>query len=118
PGAAGGEDDRLGAERLHAAVEEGPADRALATPVVLDEVPGEVLLVRRDLALHHLLVQHVEEDVARDVGRVCRTRMAGGAERALRDPAVLGAAEDRSPALELVDVLGRLFAEDLDRVLV
>ena len=36
----------------------------------------------------------------------------------LRDPAVLGAREDRAPVLELVDVARRLVAEDLDRVLV
>ena len=31
---------------------------------------------------------------------------------------VVGAREDRAPVLELVDVAGRLVAEDLDRVLV
>ena len=36
----------------------------------------------------------------------------------LRDPAVLRAREDGAPVLELVDVVGRLVAEDLDRVLV
>src|SRR5262249_34163901 len=45
-------------------------------------------------------------------------RLAGGAERALGDAAVLGAREDRAPVLELVDVVGGLVAEDLDRVLV
>ena len=56
--------------------------------------------------------------MAGDVGRVGRARLAGGAERALRDPPVLGAREDRAPVLELVDVVRRLVAEDLDRVLV
>ena len=56
--------------------------------------------------------------MAGDVGGVRGARLAGGAERALRDPAVLGAREDRAPVLELVDVVGRLVAEDLDRVLV
>ena len=87
-------------------------------PSSLDELPGEVLLVDREVALHHLLVEHVDEDVAGDVGRVGGARLAGGAERALRDPPVLGAREDRAPVLELVDVAGRLVAEDLDRVLV
>ena len=36
----------------------------------------------------------------------------------LRDPPVGRAREDRSPVLELVDVVRRLLAEDLDRVLV
>ena len=53
-----------------------------------------------------------------DVGRVRRPRRAGGAERPLRDPPVLGAREDGAPVLELVDVARRLVAEDLDRVLV
>src|SRR5207253_2729206 len=53
-----------------------------------------------------------------DVGRVHRARRAGGAEGALREPAVLGAREERAPVLELVDVARRLAREDLDRVLV
>ena len=36
----------------------------------------------------------------------------------LRDAAVLRAREDGTPVLELVDVSGRLRAEDLDRILV
>ena len=116
--AAGGEDHRLRADRLQAAVQDVPADHALAAVVVDDELPGEVLLVDLEVALHHLLVEHVDEDVAGDVGRVGGARLAGGAERPLRDPAVLGAREDGAPVLELVDVVGRLVAEDLDRVLV
>src|SRR5439155_24239667 len=53
-----------------------------------------------------------------DVGRVGGARLAGGAERALRDAPVLRPGEDRSPVLELVDVRGRLLAEDFDRILV
>jgi hypothetical protein len=60
----------------------------------------------------------VDEHVTGDVGGVGRARLAGCAERALRDAAVLGAREDRPPVLELVDVVRRLGAEDLDRVLV
>ena len=56
--------------------------------------------------------------MAGDVGREDGARRAGGAERALREPAVVAAREDRAPVLELVDVLGRLAREDLDRVLV
>jgi hypothetical protein len=87
-------------------------------PSSIDELPGEVLLVDRDLALDHLLVEHLDQDVTRDVGGVGRSRRAGGAERPLRDPPVVGAREDRAPVLELVDVAGSLLAEDLDRVLV
>ena len=116
--AAGGEDHGLRADRAEPPAQEIPRDHALAAPVVDDELPGEVLLVGRDVALHHLLVEHVDEDVARDVRRVRRARLAGGTERALCDPAVLGAREDRAPVLELVDVVRRLAAEDLDRLLI
>ena len=116
--AAGGEDHGLGADRRQAAVEQVPGDHALAAALVLDELPDEELLVDAQVALHHLLVEHVDEHVAGDVGRVGRARLAGGAERPLRDPPVLGAREDRAPVLELVDVVRRLVAEDLDRVLV
>ena len=117
-GAAGREDHRLRADHLEPAVQQVPADHPLAATVVDDELPGEVLLVGEDVALDHLLVEHLDEHVARDVGRVGRARRAGRAERALRDAAVLGPREDGSPVLELVDVVRRLVAEDLDRVLV
>ena len=116
--AAGGEDDGLRADRLQAAVQEIPGDHSLAAVVVHDELPGEELLVDGEVALHHLLVEDVDQDVAGDVGGVGGSRLAGGAERALRDPAVLGSREDGAPVLELVDVVRRLVAEDLDRVLV
>ena len=116
--AAGGEDHGLGADRLQSAVQQVPGDRALAALVVDDELPGEELLVDEDVPLHHLLVQDVDQDVAGDVGGVRGARRARGAERALRDLALRRAREDRAPALELVDVGGRLVAEDLDRVLV
>ena len=115
---AGREDHRLRADRAEPAVDEIPGDDPLAAVVVDDELPGEELLVRLDVALHHLLVEHVDEHVARDVGGIGGARLAGSAERPLRDPAVGRAREDRSPALELVDVVRRLVAENLDRVLV
>ena len=117
-GAARREDDRLPADRLQAAVHEVPADDALAAAVVLDELPREELLVHRDVALADLLPQHLDEDVAGDVGREDRARRAGGAERALRELAVVAAGEDRAPVLELDDVAGRFLREELDRVLV
>ena len=112
------EDRGLRADRVQPAVHEIPCDDALAALVVDDELPGEELLVRRDVPLHHLLVEHVDEDVAGDVRCVRRARLAGGAERTLGDPSVRRAREDRPPLLELVDVAGCLVAEDLDRVLV
>ncbi len=113
-----GEDHRLRPDRVQAAVEEVPRDHALAAVVVQYELPREELLVRLDVPLHDLLVEDVDENVSRDVRRVRGPRLAGGAERALRDLAVLGAREHRSPVLELVDVVRRLLTEDLDRVLV
>jgi len=95
-----------------------PADDTLAAAVVLHELPGEVLLVREDVALAHLLPEDLHEDMSRDVGGVRRSGRSGGAEWALRDAAVVRPGEDRAPVLELVDVAGRLVAEDLDRVLV
>ena len=56
--------------------------------------------------------------MAGDVGGEDRARRAGGAERPLRELAVLVSREDGAPVLELVDVVGRLAGEDLDRVLV
>src|SRR5438270_3565455 len=118
PRAAGRKDHGLRPDRLQAAVEKVPADDALAAPVVLHELPREVLLVRRDVALANLLPEHLDEDMAGDVGGVCRARRARCAERTLRDAAVLGAREDRTPVLELVDVGRSIVAEDLDRVLI
>ena len=88
--------------RLQPAVQQIPADDALAAVVVDDELPREELLVDLDVALADLLVQHLDEHVAGDVGRVDRARRAGGAERALREPAVVAAREERAPVLELV----------------
>src|SRR5918999_926118 len=85
---------------IEAAVQEVPGDDALAAVVVDDEAPAEELLVDLDVALHELLIEHLDEDVARDVGRVRRAGRAGGAEGPLRDPAVLGAREDGAPVLE------------------
>ena len=68
--------------------------------------------------LQQLLVEHLDQDVAGDVGGEDGARRAGGAERALREPALVVAREERAPVLELVDVAGRLAREDLDRVLV
>ncbi len=116
--ATGGEDHRLRPDRRQAAVDQVPGDHSLAAVLVLDELPDEELLVDLQVALHHLLEEDVHQHVAGDVGRVGRSRLARSAERALRDPSVLRAREDRPPVLELVDVAGSLVAEDLDRVLV
>ncbi len=119
---AGGENDRLPGDELETAVHEVPADDTDAAPVLDHETPCEVLLVHVQrsllLALHQLLVEHVDEDVAGDVCRVDRARRARRAERPLRELPLVVPREDAAPVLELVDVAGRLVREDLDRVLV
>ena len=116
--AAGGEDHGARLDALHAAVHEIPRGHADAAVAVGHQVEREPLLVDGDAALDQLLVQHVQQDVAGDVGRVAGARRAAGAERALGDLAVLGAAEHGAHVLQLVDVAGPLLAHHLDRVLV
>ena len=76
--AARGEDDRLPGDELEPAVDEIPADDTDAAPVLDHEPPREVLLVHVHrplvLALHQLLVEDVDQNVSRDVGRVHRSR--------------------------------------------
>ena len=106
---------------LDATVEEVPADDAGAAAVLLDQPEREVLLEDDEPLVHpllELLVEHLDEHVAGDVGRVDGARRAGGPERALVELALLVPREDAAPALELVDVARRLAREDLDRVLV
>ena len=95
-----------------------PSDHAGALPAVNNDLRGKELLVDLDLVLDELLIEHVDQDVASDVGRVDRARRASSAERALRELAIGSAREDRAHVLKLVDVAGRLLGEDLDRVLV
>jgi hypothetical protein len=69
------EDRRRSRDDLHAAVQEVPADDAGAAAVVLDEPKGEVLLEHDETLVHpllELLVEHLDEDVPRDVGGVDR----------------------------------------------
>jgi len=78
-----------GPPQSDAAVQQVPADDALASAVILDELPREVLLVDGDVALDELLVQHLDQDVAGDVGGVDRARRARRAERPLREAPVV-----------------------------
>ncbi len=118
PHAARGEDRVVRGDAVHAARDDVPGEHADAAPAVDREIDREELLVDRDLVLQELLVEHVDEDVPRDVGRVNRARRAGRAERALCDAAVGEAREHGAHVLELVDVARSLRAHDLDRVLV
>ena len=116
--AARGENRVACRDPVQAAADEIPRDDAGAAAVRDDEVERVELLVHRDLVLEQLLVQHVDQDVARDVGAEDRAWRAGGAEGALRDATVRRAREDRAHVLELVDVVRSLLAHDGDRVLV
>src|SRR4029078_13290583 len=60
------------------------ADLTVAAVVVHDELPREELLVHLDVALADLLVEHLDQHVARDVGREDGPRRGGGAEGPLR----------------------------------
>ncbi len=104
-----------------AAVHQVPGDDPGAAAVVDHEPEGEELLVHLQPLGHpllQLLVEHLDQHVPRDVGRVHGAGRAGGTERALVEATVILAREDAAPVLELVDVAGRLGREDLDRVLV
>ena len=68
--------------------------------------------------LHQLLVEHVHDRLAGDVGDVVGARLRGAAEGAGAEPALLVAVEGDAEVLEVEDLLGRLAAHDLDRVLV
>ena len=58
-----------------------PGDDAGAAALVGDDLGREELLVDLDVVLDELLVEHVDQDMAGDVGRVDGARRAGGARR-------------------------------------
>ena len=94
-----------------------PRDAAV---VVAHERGDEPLLVARDLGLdlHQLLVEDVKDRLAGDVGYVVGARGGGAAERAGAELALLVAVEGDALVLEVEQLLRRLAAHDLDRVLV
>ena len=118
--AAGGQDHGLGREQLHRAVADVARDGAGdAAVLVLHQRGGEPLLVAEHLVvLHQLLVEHVQDRLAGDVGHVVGAGGAGAAEGALAEPALLVAVEGHAEVLELEQLGGRLAAHDLDGVLV
>ena len=119
--AAAGEDHGLGAEQLHRAVADVAADGADAVALVIDGQRGrEVLLVAGDVVgvLHQLLVEDVHDRLAGDVGDVVGAGGRGAAEGARAELALLVAVEGDPEVLEVQQLLRRLLAHDLDRVLV
>src|SRR4051794_20099335 len=120
-GATGGEDRRLGAEQLHRAVLDVARHSADALAlVVLGERGDEPLLVAVDLlvVLHQLLVEHVQQGLARDVGHVVGTGGGGAAEGPGAELALGVAVEGHALVLELEHLARRLAAHDLDGVLI
>ncbi len=94
-----------------------PDARAL---VVGEQRGDEPLLeaVHGLVVLHELLVEHVEDRLAGDVGHVGGALHRGAAEGAQVELAGLVAVEGHPDVLEVDDLLRRLAAHDLDRVLV
>ena len=118
---AGRQDHVLRLEELHRAGLDVSRDGADALARVVDRKRGrEVLLVAVDRVrvLHQLLVQDVHDRLARDVGDVVGARGRGAAEGAGAQLALVVAVERNAEVLEVDDLLGRLAAHDLDRVLV
>ena len=111
---AGGEDEGLGGEEHHLAgrppVAHGARDPALG-----------VVQQAQDLGLHEdvgahgddLLLERADELQAGAVADVGQAGVAVAAEVALGDAPVLGAVEERAPALQLVDPVGGLHGVDL-----
>ena len=70
------------------------------------------------MVFHELLVEHVQQRLAGDVGHVVGARRRCAAEGAGAEVAGLVAVEGDAQVLEVQDLVGRLAAHDLDRVLV
>ena len=91
------------------------------SPLLVDRQRGrEPLLVAGDRlgVLHQLLVEHVHDRLAGDVGDVVGAGGGGAAEGAGAELAFLVAVEGDAEVLEVEDLLGRLAGHDFDRVLV
>jgi hypothetical protein len=116
-----GEDHALGREDLELAVADLARDDPGAVPVLARQQRGdEPLLVAVDalVVAHELLVEHVQQRLAGDVGHVVGARLGGAAEGARPEAALVVAVEGDAQVLEVQDLVGRLAAHDLDRVLV
>ena len=116
----------MGAESVQRAVVELEGDHAAADALVVhDQVDGEEFDVEFRGVAQRLAVHRVQHGVAGAVGGgagALRLALAvihrHAAERALVDPAVLGAGERHAPMLEFVDRLGRLAHHVFDRILI
>ena len=112
---------RLGREGLHPAGADVARHAARTAAFAVDrERGGEPLLVAVHglVVLHELLVEHVEDRLAGDVGHVVGAGGAGPTEGARAELAALVAVERDADVLQVQELFGRLAAHDLDGVLV
>ncbi len=115
----------LRAEPVQAAVGHVERDHAAALAVLHDQIQREILDEERRGVLEGLLIQGMQHRVSGAVGRGARALRGSlavmgrhTAERALIDPAILGARERHAVVLQFDDRGGRLLAHEFDRVLI
>ena len=104
PGATASEDHVLGLEGFEATATHVACDHTAAAPgVVLKQRGGEPLLVALDrlVVLHQLLVEHVQQRLASDVGDVGGALHRGAAERAQVHLTLVVAVEGHAHVLQL-----------------
>ena len=126
PVAAGRDNRLLGAEAVNAAVFEAQGHDAAAHALVHDEIEREILDEELGRMAQRLAIKRVQHGVAGAVrggagalgGRAFAEIGGHAAERALIDPAVLGAAEGHAVMLKLVHRGRRVAAQIFDGVLV
>ena len=118
PEAAGGDDDRLGADHVDAARPDVQQYGAAALPVPDDQGQHEPFLVDAHARLHHLLVQHVEQRLPGEVGDEEGPGLPLSAKGAGPEAAALVAVEDHPHVLHGDDLVARLAAHHLHGVLV
>ena len=111
--AAGGQDDRLGLEEHELAGVAPVAHRARDAVAVLEQALDLALHVDVDALVNRVVLERADHLQPRAVAHVGQPRVAVAAEVALEDQAVLGAIEQRAPALQLQHAIGRLLGVQL-----
>ncbi len=110
--AAGSEHDRLRLEQQGLAALASVAEGADDAVSVLEQTGDSALHEHVDAFVHGVLLKSADHLQTRAVANVGEAVEAVTAERALADPAVLRAIEQRAPGLKLVDPLRRLLRVD------
>src|SRR5262249_50521409 len=111
--AAGGEDDRFGAEHLEAAALALVAERADHAAAVFEQPDDRALHVHVNALMNAVILEGADHLEPGPVAGVREPRIAVAAEVALEDAAVLRAIEHRAPGLELADPVGRFLGVQL-----